>query len=147
MRYTRQIREFVKNKPKFTNKQLYAEFPHLTHKQISMALFNMKKDNMVRLLTRGKWENLTLTPVNKARVATRTYTNTKSKEIADLKVKLEQANHDILYWNKLAKESEGIRQQFQKVNADLQDALAIIRYLENKLFIAIQHDAKNNGNA
>ena len=130
-----------------SNKQLYAEFPHLTHKQISMALFNMKKDNMVRLLTRGKWENLTLTPVNKARVATRTYTNTKSKEIADLKVKLEQANHDILYWNKLAKESEGIRQQFQKVNADLQDALAIIRYLENKLFIAIQHDAKNNGNA
>ena len=146
MRYTRQIREFVKNKPKFTNKQLYAEFPHLTHKQISMALFNMKKDNMVRLLTRGKWENLTLTPVNKARVATRTYTNTKSKEIADLKVKLEQANHDILYWNKLAKKAEEMQAHINLVEHDLDEALVLIRYLENKLFIAIQHDARTNGN-
>jgi hypothetical protein len=146
MRYTKQIREFIKNKPKFTNKQIYAQFPNLTHKQVSMAMFKLKSDNMIRRIAFGKWENLTLTSVNKTPVIQ--FTNTaKSKEIADLKVKLEQATQDILHWHRLAKENDEASKRLTTVQQQLDDALSIIRYLEEKLFVAIQLNAKNNGNA
>lgn len=143
MAYTKQIREFVSKKVKVTNKQIYAEFPELTHKQISMAMFNMKRKGIVEHAGFGKWK--VLTPVNKTEPSA--YKTAKTKEVADLRKRLEDASQEILHWHNLAKDAERTARELSVANHDLNEALVLIRYLERKLVTAIQFDARNNGNA
>lgn len=159
MQYTRQIRDHMATKPNgtATTKQLRKAFKEFTPKQINQALFMLRKKGEATRIDWGTWKVNVLTPVNKPddtpttqpKPATKRgpYNGAKSKEIADLKSRLDAAAQEILHWHKVAKDSEAIRQQFNKMSGDLQDALATIRYLENKLFIAIQHNARIvNGN-
>lgn len=158
MQYTRQIRDHMATKSNgtATTKQLRKAFKELRPKQINQALFMLRKKGEATRIDWGTWKVNVLTPVNKPDetptpkkpvVKRAPYNSTKSKEIADLKSRLDAAAQEILHWHKVAKDSEAIRQQFNKMSGDLQDALATIRYLENKLFIAIQHNARIvNGN-
>lgn len=158
MQYTRQIRDYMASKSNgtATTKQLRKAFKELRPKQINQALFMLRKKNEATRVDWGTWKANVLTPVNKPdetptpkkpAVKRGPYNGPKAQEIADLKQRLDAAAQEILHWHKVAKDSEAIRQQFNKMSADLQDALATIRYLENKLFIAIQHNARIvNGN-
>ena len=158
MQYTRQIRDHMATKSNgtATTKQLRKAFKELRPKQINQALFMLRKKGEATRIDWGTWKVNVLTPVNKPdetptpkkpAVKRAPYNSSKSKEIAHLKKKLEDATQEILHWHKVVKDSEAMRQQFNKMSGDLQDALATIRYLENKLFIAIQHNARIiNGN-
>lgn len=142
MAYSKQIREFVSKKVKVTNKQIYTQFPELTHKQISMAMFNMKRKGIVEHAGFGKWK--VLTPVNNTEPSA--YKTAKTKEVADLRKRLDEANKEILHWHNLAKGAERTARELEAANHDLKEALVLIRYLERKLITAIQFDARNNGN-
>lgn len=165
MQYTRQILEYMATKPNgtATTKQLRKKFRDLTSKQINQALFMMRKNGKATRIDWGTWKANELTPVNKSDETSaeqaptptqskpttkrKPYNGVKSKEIDQLKKRLDEATQEILHWHKVVKDSEAMRQQFNKMSGDLQDALATIRYLENKLFIAIQHNARIvNGN-
>ena len=58
--------------------------------------------------------------------------------------KLHVAERDAKYW---AERANDINNSYQKLRLDHEDALAIIRYLENKLYVALQLVAKNGGNS
>ena len=58
--------------------------------------------------------------------------------------KLHVAERDAKYWAECASD---INDSYQKLRLDHEDALAIIRYLENKLYVALQLVAKNGGNS
>ena len=164
MQYTRQILEYMATKSNgtATTKQLRKKFKDLTPKQTNQALFVLRKHGKITRVEWGTWKANELTPVNKSdetpaeqtptpkpkpAVKRKPYDSAKSKEIAHLKKRLDEATQEILHWHKVVKDSEAMRQQFNKMSGDLQDALATIRYLENKLFIAIQHNARIiNGN-
>ena len=167
MQYTRQILEYMATKSNgtATTKQLRKKFKDLRPKQINQALFMLRKNEKATRIDWGTWKANELTPVNKSDetsaeqaptspqtkpklvIKRKPYYSAKSKETAHLKKRLDEATQEILHWHKVVKDSEAMRQQFNKMSGDLQDALATIRYLENKLFIAIQHNARIiNGN-
>lgn len=70
---------------------------------------------------------------------------------AELNKKLKEANEEIVYWSKqyheLAHKKAVTHEQWLNLRQQHEDALAIIRYLENKLYVALQQVAKNGSNS
>lgn len=58
--------------------------------------------------------------------------------------RLHVAERDAKYW---AERANDINNAYQKLRLGHEDALAIIRYLENKLYVALQMVAKNGSNS
>ena len=100
-----QLKEFVTANEKFTTQQA-VEGTKLNRNQIYTALWKLGKLGMITRVSEGQYERTGLTPVNKTVKKRKTANHRSAKEIADLKARLEQANQDILYWNKLAKKAE-----------------------------------------
>jgi hypothetical protein len=67
--------------------------------------------------------------------------------IEDMRQQLNNAAKEILHWNKVAKDMTDKAYLAEKLNVQLEDAMAVIRYLENKLYVAMQMVAKRGSNS
>lgn len=94
---------------------------------ISTALWNLKQIGVINHATDGQY---TLTPVNK--------TEKPAPKVNDRRLQdaLAQAN----MWREEAQSKTMIA---EKLNVRYEDALAVVRYLEDKLFKLIQSNARN----
>lgn len=141
------VKDYVTNNAVINAKDVEKE-TGVPRNQISTALWKLVKKGMVIKTGIGLYERIRLTPVNKRkkRKVTKPRTTPNGKEIIKLKTELDHAAGEILHWRNQAHKNEATMNQLRQADQNLQDALAVIRYLEQKLFIAIQLDAKNNGN-
>lgn len=133
-----QLKEFVIANEKFTTQQA-VEGTKLNRNQIYTALWKLGKLGMITRVGEGQYERTGLTPVNKT-VKKR---KAKAKPSYTLTDRVQVAERDKRY---LKERLDELTFRMARVNAQHEDALAIIRYLEDKLFKAIQFDAKKNGN-
>lgn len=133
-----QLKEFVITNEKFTTQQA-VEGTKLNRNQIYTALWKLGKLGMITRVGEGQYERTGLTPVNKT-VKKR---KAKAKPSYTLTDRVQVAERDKRY---LKERLDELTFRMARVNAQHEDALAIIRYLEDKLFKAIQFDAKKNGN-
>lgn len=144
------VKEFIAANPKFTVKQLREAYPDKGQNQLNTALWKLTHMyKKLRMLGRGEYELTDVNnsqPVTKAKPkAKRKYVRRDTTTIKQLQDKLHEANQEIVQWSKQAQNAALLAGKLQRVQHDLDEALVLIRYLENKLFIAIQFDAKNNG--
>jgi hypothetical protein len=87
-------------------------------------------------------------PVAKAKAKTSKPRPPSAKvTIERLEIRINEAMREIMHWNKVAKDMTEKAYLADKLNTQLEDALAIIRYLENKLYVALQMVAKNGSNS
>lgn len=135
------VKEFMASNPQFTSEQVRQAYPDKDKNQISTALWKL---NVAKLLSKSEDGTYTvlLTDVNKStepqrkrkvkakrRMQTATMTDRATVAERDnrfLKGNIQELNH-----------------QLTKLNIQYEDSLTIIRYLEDKLFKAIQFDARN----
>lgn len=107
-----------------------------TSSRCSVLLWKMKKDG--ELTHDAKTKQYKLTGVNKApavpaaepKPITFPVRTAADREIRDLKFQVGQ-----------------MRTELERMDREQANAVAVIRYLEDKLFKAIQHDARNGRNA
>jgi hypothetical protein len=120
--------------------EIRASLPDVKSNYISTALWNLKKIGVVNHdLDSGEYK---LTGVNKPvevaqapKVVTKITTNDKLLHIAQ---------RDAKYWQEMA---ESRTELATKLNVQYEDALAVIRYLENKLVKGIQLNTRNGRNS
>ena len=146
------VKEFIAANPKFTVKQLREAYPDKGQNQLNTAVWKLTHMyKKLRMLGGGEYE---LTDVNNSQPVTKAKPKAKAKRkyvrrdtttIKQLQDKLHEANQEIIQWSKQAQNAALLAAKLQQTQHDLNEALVLIRYLENKLFIAIQFDAKNNG--
>lgn len=108
-----------------------------TPSRISVLLWQLKKDG--ELKHDPKTGIYVLTDVNKP-----AETTNEVDEVKDLKNMLTRADSS---YADLAGQLVAAKTENKKVKEHYEDALAIIRYLEDKLFKAIQYNARNGSNA
>lgn len=146
------VKEFIAANPKFHVKQVRDAFPDKDANQINTAVW--KLTNLYKKLRRVGEGQYELTDVNNSQPVTKAKPKAKAKRkyvrrdtttIKQLQDKLHEANQEIIQWSKQAQNAALLAAKLQQTQHDLNEALVLIRYLENKLFIAIQFDAKNNG--
>jgi len=144
-----QVKEFIATHPKFTIKELRASLPDVDANQLSTALW--KLTNMYKKVRRVGGGQYELTDVNKTEQPAVEPQPAKAKPKAKRRAqtvtmtdRAAVAERDNRY---LKERIEDLTYRMTKLNVQYEDALAIIRYLEDKLFKAIQFNAKNNGNA
>jgi hypothetical protein len=145
------VKEFASAHKTFTVNQVYEAYTDKPTNQIQTALWKMRNAGILGRTADGKGYTV-LTDVNKPvepkiskfrkpRVAKNVQT------IESLRKQLEDASKEILHWNRVATTMTDKAHLAEKLNIQLEDALAIIRYLENKLYVALQMVAKNGGNS
>lgn len=151
------VKDFTAANPTFTAEAIRAAYPDKPANQLATALWKLRqqgvvsKDDATGVFT-------VLTGVNalpteaKPEVKPKVTRKAKAKPKAAVKPttedtltkKLHVAERDAKYWAECASD---INDSYQKLRLDHEDALAIIRYLENKLYVALQLVAKNGGNS
>ena len=118
----------------------FAKASGLPRNQISTALWKLQKLDMVKKAGVGVYERLELTPVNKPKKKRKV----RAKQTVTMTDRAVVAERDNRFYKEQLEDFAG---RLRSLNVKYQDALVLIRYLEEKLFKAIQFDAKNNGNA
>lgn len=142
-----QVKEFIATHPKFKVIDVKAGLASLPRNQVGTAVWKLEKTNVVRKISADEYE---LTPVNNTAQPAVNAKPAKAKPKAKRRAKTVTmtdratvAERDNIF---LKSRIEDMTRRMTTLNNQYEDALAIIRYLENKLFIAIQFNAKNNGN-
>jgi len=114
-------------------------FPSIKVSRISVALWNLKKAGVIT--HNMKTGIYSLTDVNKK----------EAEPVEQPKVapavkdkQLHVAQRDVKYWKELA---EMRMQVINTKHQQLEDSLSVIRYLEDKLFKAIQFNTRNGRNS
>lgn len=151
------VKEFASANKTFTLKQVYEAYPDKSKPQMQTALWKLGKAGGITKAEDGTYT--VLTDVNKpvevkpvevkpqTPKKRRAYKTSKKLTIEELQRRLQEASKEILYWNKMAKDMANKAMLADKLTTQHEDALAIIRYLENKLYVALQMVAKNGGNS
>lgn len=146
-------KEFVATNPTFTAEAVRAAYPNIPANQLATALWKLRNKGVVSkddatgvytvltgvnaLPTEAKPEVKTkVTRKNKPR-AKAAVTPTADDKLAK---KLHVAERDAKYWQE---RSAMHMHTITALHQQHEDALAIIRYLENKLYVALQLAAKN----
>jgi hypothetical protein len=146
-----QVKEFIATHPKFKMGDVKDALPKLSRNQVGTAVWKLMHANVLRRVSADEYEltpvNNTEQPVEKAKPVAKKKKPTPASKTAQLRAQLEDASKEILHWHKEAQNAKKLLHELRHADEQLQDALAVIRYLEHKLFIAIQFNAKNNGNA
>ena len=143
-----QVKEFIASNPKFTIKELRGAMPNVDVGQLNTSVWKLTNIyKKIRRVGEGQYE---LTDVNKTEQPAVEPQPAKAKPKAKRRAqtvtmtdRVAVAERDNRY---LKERIEDLTYRMTKLNVQYEDALAVIRYLENKLFIAIQFNAKNNGN-
>lgn len=151
-----QIKEYITTHPQFTSKEVREAHPNIPPNQISTALWKLVMNKTLSKIGEGQYAAV-LTDVNKSElpVPAPTKKTTKKKKpkpsakksvvvAADLEQELQEASQQVIFWRKEAQDTKKLMHELRKADERLNDAVAIIRYLEEKLVIAIQHDARND---
>lgn len=147
------VKEFIAQNTEFTTKQLREAYPNIDPNQLSTAVWKLTaQQKMLRKIGEGQYAtvltdvNKSEQPAEKAKPVAKKKKSASNSKIAQLKDQLENASKEILHWHKEAQNSKKLLHELRHADEQLQDALTLIRYLENKLVIAIQFNARNNGN-
>jgi putative protein kinase ArgK-like GTPase of G3E family len=147
------VKEFATANKTFTLAEVCKAHPGAPKNQLSTALWKLRKAGAVAKDDAGVYT--VLTDVNKpVEVKAKAKAKPKKRRIAknvqtieDMRQQLSNAAKEILHWNKVAKDMTEKAYLADKLNTQLEDALAIIRYLESKLYVALQMVAKNGSNS
>lgn len=135
------VKEFASANKTFTINQVYEAYPDKSKPQIQTALWKLRNAGMVAKAEDGTYT--VLTDVNKPvaqkpRVA-------KDPDVNETYEKLIRSQAQEI--NILRGQLDRAQDALLNLRRDHEDALAIIRYLENKLYVALQMVAKNGGNS
>jgi hypothetical protein len=153
------VKEFATATNTFTLADVCKAHPGVPKGQLSTALWKARKAGFVAKDDAGVYT--VLTDVNKpvevkATVKAKAKAKAKTSKprppsakvtIERLEIRINEAMREIMHWNKVAKDMTEKAYLADKLNTQLEDALAIIRYLENKLYVALQMVAKNGSNS
>jgi hypothetical protein len=117
-------------------------FPNTKVSRISVVLWQLKKAGVItHNLKTGFYS---LTPVNKTEEPVEQPKAQPKVAPAVTERQLHIAQRDAKYWKELAEERHELA---TKLNVKYEDALAIVRYLEEKLFKAVQFNTRNGRNS
>jgi hypothetical protein len=159
------VKEFATATNTFTLADVCKAHPGVPKGQLSTALWKARKAGFVTKDDAGVYT--VLTDVNKpvevkATVKPKAKAKAKAKTskprppsakvtIERLEIRINEAMHEILQWSGKAKDAQDQLDRTQDALLNLrqnhEDALAIIRYLENKLYVALQMVAKHGSNS
>jgi predicted RNase H-like nuclease (RuvC/YqgF family) len=139
---TKLLMQLAQSSPNgFTTKDARTQIKGLRASTLHSMLWKLKRDNVLKRDDAGKY-TLVNAPASTpaANVSTRVY---KKKERP-------QSSGDAVYEREIRDLTFRVRQLNEhtaQLKTQLDDALSIIRYLEDKLFKAIQFDARNGSNS
>lgn len=111
-------------------------------KAVDLAYTGMKPNHIARKLWEMKKKKILTHNMKKHTYSLNTFNKTPTPKA---KTKVDYKSVDPRDDAVAAKILDGMLKEQIEVTEKYQDALAIIRYLENKLLIAIQHDARSQG--
>jgi hypothetical protein len=155
------VKEFATATNTFIFADVHMALSDVPRGQVSTALWKLCKAGFITKDDAGVYT--VLTDVNKP-VAVKATGKPKAKAkakaktskprppsakvtIERLEIRINEAMREIMHWNKVAKDMTEKAYLADKLNTQLEDAMAIIRYLENKLYVALQMVAKNGSNS
>jgi hypothetical protein len=145
------VKEFATATKTFPFADAHMALSDIPRGQVSTALWKLRKAGFITKDDAGVYT--VLTDVNKP-VEVKAKAKPKKRRVAknvqtieDMRQQLNNAAKEILHWNKVAKDMTDKAYLAEKLNVQLEDALAIIRYLENKLYVALQMVAKHGSNS
>ena len=159
------VKEFATATNTFTFADAHMALSDIPRGQVSTALWKLCKAGFITKDDAGVYT--VLTDVNKpvevkAKVKAKAKAKAKAKTskprppsakvtIERLEIRINEAMHEILQWSGKAKDAQDQLDRTQDALLNLrqnhEDALAIIRYLENKLYVALQMVAKHGSNS
>ena len=122
-----QIVDLLEKKGTVNLADIREALPNYKATYISTALWNLKQIGVISHADSGEY---TLTPVNK--------TEKPAPKVNDRR--LQDALAQVEIWRESAQSKTMIA---EKLNVRYEDALAVVRYLEDKLFKLIQSNARN----
>lgn len=136
---TKLLMQLAQSSPNgFTTKDARTHIKGLRASTLHSMLWKLKRDNVLKRDDAGKYTLVNASaPTPAANVSTPVY---KKKRL--------QSSGDAVYEREIRDLTFRVRQLNEhtaQLKTQLDDALSIIRYLEDKLFKAIQFDARNNG--
>jgi hypothetical protein len=139
---TKLLMQLAQSSPNgFTTKDARTQIKGLRASTLHSMLWKLKRDNVLKRDDAGKYTLVNApAPTPAANVSTRVY---KKKERP-------QSSGDAMYEREIRDLTFRVRQLNEhtaQLKTQLDDALSIIRYLEDKLFKAIQFDARNGSNS
>jgi predicted RNase H-like nuclease (RuvC/YqgF family) len=139
---TKLLMQLAQSSPNgFTTKDARTQIKGLRASTLHSMLWKLKRDNVLKRDDAGKYTLVNApAPTPAANVSTRVY---KKKERP-------QSSGDAVYEREIRDLTFRVRQLNEhtaQLKTQLDDALSIIRYLEDKLFKAIQFDARNGSNS
>lgn len=117
-------------------------FPSIKTSRMSVVLWQLKKAGVVT--HNPKTGVYSLTPVNKTAEPVEQPKAEPKVAPAVKEKQLHIAQRDAQYWKEVA---EMRMEVITRIKQEHEDALSVIRYLEDKLFKAIQFDARNGRNS
>lgn len=159
------VKEFATANKTFTLADVCKAHPGAPKNQLSTALWKLRKAGAVAKDEAGVYT--VLTDVNKP-VEVKAMGKPKAKAkakaktskprppsakvtIERLEIRINEAMHEILQWSGKAKDAQerllATDSALNTLRQNHEDALAIIRYLENKLYVALQMVAKHGSNS
>lgn len=159
------VKEFATATKTFPFADAHMALSDIPRGQVSTALWKLRKAGFITKDDAGVYT--VLTDVNKpvevkATVKPKAKAKAKAKTskprppsakvtIERLEIRINEAMHEILQWSGKAKDAQDQLDRTQDALLNLrqnhEDALAIIRYLENKLYVALQMVAKHGSNS
>ena len=155
------VKEFATANKTFTLADVCKAHPGAPKNQLSTALWKLRKAGAVAKDEAGVYTLLTdvnkpvevkATGKPKAKAKAKAKTSkprppSAKVTIERLEIRINEAMREIMHWNKVAKDMTEKAYLADKLNTQLEDAMAIIRYLESKLYVALQMVAKNGSNS
>jgi hypothetical protein len=138
---TKLLMQLAQSSPNgFTTKDARTQIKGLRASTLHSMLWKLKRDNVLKRDDAGKYTLVNApAPTPTANVSTPVY---KKKRL--------QSSGDAVYEREIRDLTFRVRQLNEhtaQLKTQLDDALSIIRYLEDKLFKAIQFDARNGSNS
>ena len=138
---TKLLMQLAQSRPNgFTTKDARTHIKGLKPATLHSMLWKLKRDNVLKRDDAGKYTLVNASaPTPAANVSTPVY---KKKRL--------QSSGDAVYEREIRDLAFRVRQLNEhtaQLKTQLDDALSIIRYLEDKLFKAIQFDARNGSNS
>ena len=145
------VKEFATANKTFPFADAHMALSDIPRGQVSTALWKLRKAGFITKDDAGVYT--VLTDVNKP-VEVKAKAKPKKRRVAKnvqtieyMRQQLNNAAKEILHWNKVAKDMTDKAYLAEKLNVQLEDAMAVIRYLENKLYVAMQMVAKRGSNS
>lgn len=153
------VKEFATANKTFTLADVCKAHPDVPKNQLSTALWELRNTGAIAKDDAGVYT--VLTDVNKP-VKVKATVKPKAKAskprppsakvtIERLEIRINEAMHEILQWSGKAKDAQerllATDSALTTLRQNHDDALAIIRYLESKLYVALQMVAKHGSNS